>query len=90
MKMRMLCLLTLALAPVLTAAAPAQMIVEKKVISAEAARLIAQGCEAYAKERGWHVSVWVLDETVTPLYFFRMQGTPRSCGSFRPHCGHTQ
>jgi hypothetical protein len=23
-------------------------------------------------------------------HFFRMQGTPRSCGSFRPHCGHTQ
>jgi glc operon protein GlcG len=52
------------------------MVIDKKVISAEAARKIADGCEAYAKERGWHVSVWVLDETLTPLYFYRMQGTP--------------
>jgi len=52
------------------------MVIDKKVISAEAARKIAEGCEAYAKERGWHVSVWVLDETLTPLYFYRMQGTP--------------
>jgi glc operon protein GlcG len=67
-----------ALAAVLTASsANAQpMVMDKKVITAEAARRIAEGCEAYAKERGWHVSVWVLDETLTPLYFYRMQGTP--------------
>lgn len=53
-----------------------QMVIDKKVISAEAARKIAEGCEAFAKEKGWHVSVWVLDETLTPLYFYRMQGTP--------------
>jgi uncharacterized protein GlcG (DUF336 family) len=56
--------------------ASAQMVMDKKVITAEAARKIAEGCEAFAKTRGWHVSVWVLDETLTPLYFYRMQGTP--------------
>ena len=55
--------------------APAQMVIDKKVISADAAREIAEGCEAFAKSKGWHVSVWVLDETLTPLYFYRMQGT---------------
>ena len=55
--------------------APAQMVIDKKVISADAARKIAEGCEAFAKSKGWHVSVWVLDETLTPLYFYRMQGT---------------
>jgi uncharacterized protein GlcG (DUF336 family) len=56
--------------------AAAQMVIDKKVITAEAARKIAEGCEAFAKGKGWHVSVWVLDETLTPLYFYRMQGTP--------------
>jgi uncharacterized protein GlcG (DUF336 family) len=70
------CILALALAPILAGSVSAQMVVEKKVISAEAARKIAEGCEAFAKSKGWHVSVWVLDDTVTPLYFYRMQGTP--------------
>jgi glc operon protein GlcG len=70
------CVLTFGFAALSATAAPAQMLVEKKVISAEAARKIAEGCEAYAKGKGWHVSVWVLDETLTPLYFYRMQGTP--------------
>jgi len=66
-----------ALAMLLTGTASAQqMVIDKKVISAEAARKIAEGCETYAKGKGWHVSVWVLDETITPLYFYRMQGTP--------------
>jgi uncharacterized protein GlcG (DUF336 family) len=69
-------LLGLGLATVFATAAPAQMITERKVITAEAARKIAEGCEAFAKGKGWHVSVWVLDETLTPLYFYRMQGTP--------------
>jgi uncharacterized protein GlcG (DUF336 family) len=69
-------LLGLGLAAVCAGAAPAQMVQEKKVITAEAARKIAEGCEAFAKGKGWHVSVWVLDETLTPLYFYRMQGTP--------------
>ncbi|HEY4265354.1 MAG TPA: heme-binding protein [Micropepsaceae bacterium] len=73
---RYACLLALALAPFAAGSVSAQMVVEKKVISADAARKIAEGCEAYAKAKGWHVSVWVLDETVTPLYFYRMQGTP--------------
>ena len=69
--------LAAAVAVLMAASAQAQpMIIDKKVVSAEAARKIAEGCEAYAKERGWHVSVWVLDETLTPLYFYRMQGTP--------------
>ena len=69
-------LIALALAALLGASANAQMVVEKKVVSADAARKIGEGCEAYAKSKGWHVSVWVLDETLTPLYFYRMQGTP--------------
>ncbi len=60
----------------LGSASAQQMVVDRKVISAEAARKIAEGCEAFAKGKGWHVSVWVLDETLTPLYFYRMQGTP--------------
>src|SRR5690349_12603443 len=71
-----LVLMALALAPLLAASASAQMVIDKKVISADAARKIAEGCETYAKGKGWHVSVWVLDETLTPLYFYRMQGTP--------------
>jgi uncharacterized protein GlcG (DUF336 family) len=69
-------LTTLALAALLSTTANAQMVHEKKVITSEAARKIAEGCEAYAKSKGWHVSVWVLDETLTPLYFYRMEGTP--------------
>ena len=65
-----------ALAVLLATGAPAQMVMEKKVITADAARKIAEGCEAFATAKGWHVSVWVLDETLTPLYFYRMQGTP--------------
>ena len=65
-----------ALASVVTNTASAQMVMDKKVITADAARKIAEGCEAFAKGKGWHVSVWVLDETLTPLYFYRMQGTP--------------
>ena len=60
----------------LTQGASAQMVMDKKVITAEAARKVAEGCEAFAKTKGWHVSVWVLDDTLTPLYFYRMQGTP--------------
>jgi glc operon protein GlcG len=69
------CILALLLASAFAGTASAQMVIEKKVITAEAARKIAEGCEAYAKSKGWHVSVWVLDETLTPLYFYRMQGT---------------
>jgi glc operon protein GlcG len=68
--------LALVLAPLLVGSASAQMVIDKKVITADAARKIAEGCEAFAKAKGWHVSVWVLDETLTPLYFYRMQGTP--------------
>jgi glc operon protein GlcG len=73
---RQLGVLVVALAPLFAASASAQMVIDKKVISADAARKIAEGCESYAKGKGWHVSVWVLDETLTPLYFYRMQGTP--------------
>src|SRR5580765_8226219 len=69
-------ILAFAFVTVLTQSASAQMVMDRKVITADAARKIAEGCEAFAKTRGWHVSVWVLDETLTPLYFYRMQGTP--------------
>src|SRR5215475_3270597 len=68
--------LALAFAALFAGETHAQMVMDKKVITAEAARKIAEGCEAFAKGKGWHVSVWVLDETLTPLYFYRMQGTP--------------
>jgi glc operon protein GlcG len=68
--------LAFAFVTAVTQSASAQMVIDKKVITAEAARKIAEGCEAFAKAKGWHVSVWVLDETLTPLYFYRMQGTP--------------
>lgn len=74
---RVVCLaVALAVAGISAGASAQPMVIDRKVISAEAARKIGEGCEAYAKERGWHVSVWVLDETLTPLYFYRMQGTP--------------
>src|SRR5207248_8993905 len=69
-------LLGLGMTVLLATGAAGQMVMEKKVITAEAARKVAEGCEVFAKARGWHVSVWVLDETLTPLYFYRMQGTP--------------
>jgi glc operon protein GlcG len=69
-------LLAFAFVTVVTQSASAQMVMEKKVITAEAARKVAEGCEAFAKAKGWHVSVWVLDDALTPLYFYRMQGTP--------------
>jgi glc operon protein GlcG len=69
-------LTALILAAVFATTANAQMVADKKVITSEAARKIAEGCEAFAKAKGWHVSVWVLDETLTPLYFYRMEGTP--------------
>lgn len=68
--------LAFAFVTALTQSASAQLVMDKKVITAEAARKVAEGCEAFAKTRGWHVSVWVLDDTLTPLYFYRMQGTP--------------
>ena len=69
-------ILAVAFITAVTQSASAQMVMDKKVITADAARKVAEGCEAFAKAKGWHVSVWVLDETLTPLYFFRMQGTP--------------
>ncbi len=69
-------LMALALTVILGTTTNAQRVSDKKVITSEAARKIADGCEAFAKARGWHVSVWVLDETLTPLYFYRMEGTP--------------
>jgi len=73
---RTLSMLVCAFVTALGQTASAQMVMDKKVITADAARKIAEGCEAFAKAKGWHVSVWVLDETLTPLYFYRMQGTP--------------
>src|SRR5579864_9827809 len=42
--------------------AAGQMTVQRTVISSEAARKMGEACEAFAKEKGWHVSVWVIDE----------------------------
>jgi len=56
--------------------ASAQMTVERTVISSEAARKMGQACEAWAVQKGWHVSVWVIDEAGQSLYMYRMQGAP--------------
>jgi uncharacterized protein GlcG (DUF336 family) len=56
--------------------ASAQMTVRRTVISSEATRRMAKACEALAREKGWHVSVWVIDEAGQSLYMYRMQGAP--------------
>ena len=73
---RTVAILACAFVTAVSQSAAAQMVMDKKVITAEAARKIAEGCEAFANAKGWHVSVWVLDDALTPLYFYRMQGTP--------------
>jgi glc operon protein GlcG len=60
----------------LASAASAQMVIERKVISSEAAKKMGEVCEAHAKAKGWQVSVWVLDEAGHSLYMHRMQGAP--------------
>jgi uncharacterized protein GlcG (DUF336 family)/tripartite-type tricarboxylate transporter receptor subunit TctC len=52
------------------------MTVQRTVISSEAARKMGEACEKLALEKGWHVSVWVIDEAGQSLYMYRMQGAP--------------
>jgi uncharacterized protein GlcG (DUF336 family) len=59
-----------------TNTASAQMTIQRTVISSEAARKMGEACEAFAKQKGWHVSVWVIDEAGQSLYMYRMQGAP--------------
>ena len=53
-----------------------QMTIQKTVISSESARKMGKSCETFAKQKGWHVSVWVIDEAGQSLYMYRMQGAP--------------
>jgi uncharacterized protein GlcG (DUF336 family) len=52
------------------------MTIQRMVISSEAARKMGEACEAFAKQKGWHVSVLVIDEAGQSLYMYRMQGAP--------------
>jgi uncharacterized protein GlcG (DUF336 family) len=56
--------------------ASAQTIIERKVISSSAAKQMGEVCERFAREKGWNVSVWVIDEAGHSLYMHRMQGAP--------------
>jgi glc operon protein GlcG len=56
--------------------ASAQLTVQRTVISSDAAKQLGEACEAMAKDKGWHVSVWVIDEAGQSLYMHRMQGAP--------------
>jgi glc operon protein GlcG len=60
----------------LAGAASAQMVIERKVVSSEAAKKMGEACEAHAAAKGWKVSVWVIDEAGQSLYMHRMQGAP--------------
>jgi len=73
---RLACAALLVSAAFMAQSASAQMTVQRTVVSSEAARKMAEACEALAKEKGWHVSVWVIDEAGQSLYMYRMQGAP--------------
>jgi len=57
-------------------AAQAQVLLDKKVLSSDAAKQMGEACEAFAKAQGWRVTVWVIDDTGASLYMRRMQGAP--------------
>lgn len=60
-----------------TLPASAQMFVDQKNLSSEAAKIMGEACEALVIERGWHpATVWVIDNAGHSLYMFSMQGAP--------------
>ena len=76
MRLRTLHVLTILLAAQTAATASAQMIIDRKIVSSEAAKAMGEACEAFARENGWAVSVWVLDAAGHSTYMYRMQGAP--------------
>lgn len=62
------------LASAFVSGASAQMIIDKPNISSEAARIMGQACEEFARENGWAATVWVVDNGGHSLYMHRMQG----------------
>jgi len=57
--------------------ASAQMFVDQKNLSSEAAKIMGEVCEALVVERGWNpATVWVLDNAGHSLYMHSMQGAP--------------
>ena len=74
--MRCLARVAILISAFTTTTASAQMTVQRTVISSEAARKMGEACEALAKQNGWHISVWVIDEAGQSLYMYRMQGAP--------------
>lgn len=57
--------------------ASAQMFVEQKNLSSEAAKIMAETCEALVRERGWNpATVWILDNAGHSIHMHSMQGAP--------------
>ena len=74
--MRLYAVLVSVLVASAASSAAAQDLVDRKVVSSEAAKKMGEACEALATAKGWKVSVWVIDEAGQSLYMHRMQGAP--------------
>lgn len=68
--------ISLVAAIVFVPAVSAQMIIDQKNLSSEAAKIMGEACEALARENGWTATVWVIDAAGHSLYMHRMQGAP--------------
>jgi glc operon protein GlcG len=66
-----LCLLAAVAALALPGSAAAQLL-DSKVVSLEAAKAVAAASEAFARGRGWHVAVAVVDIAGGPIVLLRM------------------
>ena len=61
----------------LPAAASAQALTQKQVLTYEGARQVAEAAEEEALENGWDVTIVVVDDAAVPLYVKRMDGASR-------------
>lgn len=53
-----------------------QGLVTHRSISADAAKAAVVACEAYARKRGWAMTISVIDAAGEPIAFLRMDGAP--------------
>jgi len=74
MRRRILALFVSSFALAQAIPASAQMIVDQPNLSSEAAKIMGEACEDYARENGWAATVWVVDNAGHSLYMHRMQG----------------
>lgn len=68
---------TLLFVLLLPAAASAQALAEKQVLTYEGARQAADAAELEARDNGWNVTIVVVDDAGIPLYVKRMEGASR-------------